>query len=138
MLGKSEFNPPPSVQESIAASSAQTHVPHDSLRHIPPPLAIPPLPTRGIQPHQSQYHAAGERVDGNGQDGTAGVPNASGTGSGNPTAGPPPPSGGGDGWGYVPSQGNPGGGAGPPGSGGGGPPAGFGPPNPNPGRLASA
>ena len=127
MLGKSQLNPPPSVQESIAAASAQTHIPHDSLRHIPPP-------------HQSQYHAGyipGERVDGNGQDGAAGVPNASGTGSDNPTAGPPPPSGGGDGWGYVPSQGNPGGGAGPPGGGGGGggPPHGSGPPNPNPGGL---
>ena len=117
MLGKSQFNPPPSVQESIAAAHA-----------------IPPLPTPGIQPYRSQYHAGyipGERVDGNGQD--------AGAGSGNPTrapAGPPPPSGGGDGWGYVLSQGNPGGGAGPPsGGGGGGPPDASGPPNPNPGGL---
>ena len=32
MLGKSHFNPPTSVQESIAAASAQTHVAHDSAR----------------------------------------------------------------------------------------------------------
>ena len=65
------------IGESIAAASAQTHVPHGSLRHIPPPQVIPPLPTPGIQPHQSQYHAGyipGERVDGSGQDGTAECP----------------------------------------------------------------
>ena len=99
MLGRSHFNPPTSVQESIAAASAQTHVTHESLRHIPPPQVIPPLPTPGIQHHQSQYHAGylpGERVDGSGQDGGTGVPNTSGTGSANPIhppAGPPPPSG---------------------------------------------
>ena len=82
---------------------------------------IPPLPTPGIQPHKSQYQAGyipGDRVDGAGQGGNAGTSNPLGAGSGIPTrgaSGPPPPSGGGDGWGYVPSQGNPGGGAGPPG-----------------------
>ena len=132
MLGKSHFNPPTSVQESIAAASAQTHVPHDSLRHIPPPQVIPPPPTPGIQPQQSQSF----RVSG--QDGATRVPNTSGTGSGNPIRPPAgPPHRGGDGWGYIPSQGNPGGGAGPPagGGGGGGSSGGSGPPNPNPATL---
>ena len=118
------------------------HVAHDSFRHSPPPQVTPPLPTPGVKPHQSQYHAGyvpGEKVDGSGQDSATGVPNLSGTGSGNlirPPTGPPPPSGGGDGWGYVPSQGNPGGGAGPPGGGGGDGLCGeSGPPNPNPGGL---
>ena len=57
MLGR---NPPPTVQESVAAASSQPHVPYDSFHGLPPPQAIPPLPplpTPGIQPHQSQYHA---------------------------------------------------------------------------------
>ena len=107
MLGRSQFNPPPTVQESVAVVSAQPHVSDDSFRHIPPPHAIPPLPTPGIQPHQSQYHAGyipGGRVDGDGQGGNWGTSNPFGTGSGVPPRGangPPPPSGGGDGWGYI-------------------------------------
>ena len=41
MLGRSRFNPPPTVQESIAAASAQPHVSSDLFRNIPPPHAIP-------------------------------------------------------------------------------------------------
>ena len=86
---------------------------------LKPSAAHDPAPTGcvGTLPCQVRYDPRtaptraipGERVDGSGQHGTAGVPNASGTGFGNPTrtpAGPSPPSGGGDGWGYVPSQGN--------------------------------
>ena len=70
MLGRIQFNPPPTVQESIAASRAQPHVSSEAFRNIPPPHVLPPLSTPGIQPHQSQYHAgyiSSDRVGADGQ-----------------------------------------------------------------------
>ena len=116
MLGRSHFNPPPTLQELIAAASSQPHASSDAFRNIPPPQAIPPLPTPGIQPHQSQYHAGyvpSDRVGADGQGGNTGASQQLGVGSGVPprgASGPPPLSGGGgDGRGYAPSQGAPGG-----------------------------
>ena len=47
MLGRSQFNPPPTVQESIAAASAQPHVSSDAFRNIPPPHAHPSASNSG-------------------------------------------------------------------------------------------
>ena len=119
MPGRSHFNPPPTVQESVAAASSQPHVSVNSFHGLPPPQAIPPLPTPGIQPHQSQYHAGyipSDRVSTEAQGATTGTSQQFGVGSGVRTrgpGGPPPWSGGGSGWGHGPGQGEPpGGGAG--------------------------
>ena len=83
VLVRSQFNPPPTVQESIAAASSQPHVSFDAFRSIPPPQAIPPLPTPGIQPRQSQYHTGyipGDRVGARARAGTTGASQQFGVG----------------------------------------------------------